>query len=76
MAGLTFLSGNRFRDLTITSIDFEALRDEVFRGLKELFLDDTLLSWDQVRFHTPTVVQPSVLTQQTRSCTLLFLCPL
>jgi len=37
------------RDLIVDFTDSEGLRNEVFLGLKQLFLDETFLPWDRVR---------------------------
>ncbi|MCJ1248420.1 hypothetical protein MMC30_005638 [Trapelia coarctata] len=57
------VNGNRFRDLFVDFTDSEGLRDEAFPGLKQLFLDGTYLSWDEIVFLTlplPSLTELSV----------------
>ena len=44
---LTMPSGNRFRDLSTLNCDDSQSR-EAFEGIKELYLDDCFMTWEDV----------------------------
>lgn len=46
---LTRRSGNRFKDLSTSDYGDSELR-EVFDGIQELYLNDTLMTWEDVCF--------------------------